>query len=209
MSETTTRQRVGAEYVGLARVFRAAVQQVDQRCHDTLVDIAQPLRERLARKPRLRPEHVFEAIRSYHALVPVECRIGALQGARGGKTDFIVQETRLMPSRLKCDDWGDDEFPEPGVSLCTQWFGTKDGRLLHRVQPRTAVSLHALARFFERSGVRDHATLIGEIAALADADEKRDATPTPSGGLWLGTIITANGDDGAIRLRDVRTWVSQ
>jgi hypothetical protein len=188
-------------------VFRSSVQAIDQRCYDTLVDISEPLRERLLRHPRLRLEHAADAMRRYALQVPEQYRIGGLQGARGGHHDFMISETRLMPSRLLHDAWDDDEFPEPGVSICKYWFGTKDGKIIHRVQPRVVVSLHALARWFERSGARSHDTLFQDIALLVDASEENEVPCR--GGAWLGPTIIADNEGRGVRVRSIRTWVER
>jgi hypothetical protein len=206
VSEVITRQRVGAEFVGLARVFRGLVQHVDQRVHDALVDIAQPLRKRLREHPRLRSEQASGALRLYHLLVPEQCRI-SIDAARH-KTDFMVVEQRLMPSRLRHDDWGDSEPAEPGISICKLYFGTKDGKVIHRVHPRVAVSLHAIARRVERGADRSHDALLADIAILVNADGEDVPTPA-SDGQWLGNSIIAQDDGKPCRLLNVRTWVNQ
>jgi hypothetical protein len=67
---------VPAEFLGLARVFREAVKQVDRRL-DALIDtIAQPLHARLARHPALRPEQPMAVVRAWGQTVPAALRIG-------------------------------------------------------------------------------------------------------------------------------------
>jgi len=49
-------------------------------------------------QPPLRPEHLIEAIRAYRSLVPAECRIGELQGARHMKDIMITDEIDAEPA---------------------------------------------------------------------------------------------------------------
>jgi hypothetical protein len=50
-------------------------------------------------------------------------------------------------------------------------------RLSERWHPIALVSAHALARWFERSGKRDHSVLVRELAVLADASGGVFKTP--------------------------------
>ena len=74
--------------------------------------------------------------------------------------------------------------------------------------PVAIVSLHALARWFERSGLRDHAALLTALAVLADAAEDGDEVETPDGGRWLGGIEPMRGTDRqTAHARNIRTWL--
>jgi hypothetical protein len=80
-------QRVGFEWIGLARAFRSEVRAVDLRMERALVTVCAPLRERLRRKPRLRAEAPHDIARRYAELVPARFRIGAVEAARD-RCDF-------------------------------------------------------------------------------------------------------------------------
>jgi hypothetical protein len=69
------------------------------------------------------------------------------------------------------------------------------------------VSLHALARHFERTGNRDYAVLVADIAALADPDPDIEKGPTPSGLFWLGRVMQMTGPKQQGPVRAVRTLV--
>ena len=83
------------------------------------------------------------------------------------------------------------------------------GRLVKLWTPRALVSLHALGRHLERTGLRDHDRLLADLAVLADdAGDEGGKVPTPDGGCWLGPMQKVGGSDGvSARARTVRTWV--
>ena len=73
---------------------------------------------------------------------------------------------------------------------------------------RGFVSMHALGRWFERTGHRDHERLLADLAVLAAAGDDDDRVATPEGGYWLGSMETMGGTDRVTALaRNVRTWV--
>jgi hypothetical protein len=66
--------------------------------------------------------------------------------------------------------------------------------------------LHALGRWFERSGLRDHSALVRDLSVLAETDESAERVQTRDG-FWLGAVVEAlNDHDGkGVKLRNVWT----
>jgi hypothetical protein len=85
----------------------------------------------------------------------------------------------------------------------------RPGRGLTRIWPPIGiVSAHAVGRWFERTGLRDHAMLLRDLAVLVDAGDDGDRVATPEDGSWLGGVEPMRGSDGSIaRARSIRTWV--
>ncbi len=197
---------VPAEARGRARVFRNEVKAIDVQFDAAIALIVAPLRERLRRHSKLRPEHPSITAVQYDRLIPTEFRIGPITGTRH-KTSFAIEETRVVVSWLTCDDWHDPDEREPGVTVCKFTFSVHDGRLRQRWRPITNVSLHALARRVARGRDRSHDAMFRDIALLpaADADGERVDT---IGGYWLGRTIDAMGEAGRVfTMRSVRTWL--
>jgi hypothetical protein len=96
---------VGAEFIGLARVFRNVVQAEDRAADAVLNAIARPLKERLRRHPKLRPEHPMGVLRQYAASMPTTLRIGPAHVACV-RTEFAISEHRISSSWLHHDKLG-------------------------------------------------------------------------------------------------------
>jgi hypothetical protein len=83
-------------------------------------------------------------------------------------------------------------------------------RFVETWEPVAKVSMHALGRFFERSGMRDHDALVAALAGLVGASAEMERVPA-AGGVWLGDVVRAthNGQDkGSCLIRNVRTWLA-
>jgi hypothetical protein len=196
--------RLGREFVGLTRVFRAECKRVDLEFDDAIAAIRRPLDRRLKRHPRLRHEMIAQATRLYENTMPAKFRIGAVT-ITPDRDEFEIRETRLTASWLRNVHWADDDN-ELGIAVARFTLKLDAGRLRERWEPVAVVSAHSLARWFERSGHRDHALLIRDLALLASADDVGgDEVATPEG-CWLGSVIGMKGDRGASRARNVRTW---
>ena len=121
-----------------------------------------------------------DTARQYARLIPPQSRIGKVSGTRH-KGEFAIAETRICVSWLTCDEWSDLEQREPGVSLCQFTLAVKDGKLHRRWHPIANVSLHALARRIEPGRAYDHASLLSDLALLADAGEDAERVETADG----------------------------
>jgi len=199
--------RVPVQFIGLARAFRSRVKAVDVEMDVALVPITAPLRARLKRHPNLRAEMIAGFSRSYRMTIPATYRIGSIEGARHGR-EFAMRETRLSASWITDDAW-DADHREQGLSICRFTLAVQDGRLRQVWTPVVSISLHALARRFERGRDRSSAAVLADMERLASpADEADERVPTADGH-WIGDVITA-GDGGAgrtLRLRSIRTWL--
>jgi hypothetical protein len=207
MLDAPVSARVGAEFTGLARVFRSTVMAVDRECDAVLNKIARPLRERLRRKPTLRPEHAIEANRAWGKLMPNEYRLGERRFFPA-RTEFIIAETRLSGSWIYNDEWNSG-VREIGISVCDLVLSVRRGKLCWEWKPRVCISLHALARRIERGAERDHAALVRDLAVLVESDAGSERVGT-QGGFWLGAVIEAMNDQKrrGCTIRNVRTWLA-
>ena len=73
MLAVAERNRVGAEFAGLARRFRAAVHEADAHCETALSEFTAPLKQRLRSSPSLRREQVMAAERSWRMMRRCAC----------------------------------------------------------------------------------------------------------------------------------------
>jgi hypothetical protein len=203
---------VSAEFSGLARQFREAVRAADTEMEKALKTITAPLRLRLKRHPRLRLEQIAGAVRRYEVTVPSAFRIGVPEMTKS-RSAFSIQENRLCPSWMNDLSWNDLRFKEPGIAVMKFSLTLTEGRLRETWEPYAIVSLHALSRYFERTGNRSHDRLLADLAVLVFSDRASpalrgpDSDRTPAGdGFWIGEVIPMKGIDGGTMTRAVRTF---
>jgi hypothetical protein len=207
MLDTAASTRVPAEFIGLARQFRTAVRAEDKAADIVLAAIKTPLRERLRRHPKLRTEQVFGTERVWRECMPDQFRLGPII-IRRERCAVGVGERRITTSWITDERWGADADREPGVSVCSLMMLAVDRKVAETWAPIATVSMHALGRWFERTGLREHDALIEALGVLVPAREAERVES--AGGFWLGGVINAM-DDGAgkgCRIRNVRTWLA-
>jgi hypothetical protein len=204
---TIERRKVPAEFRGAARVFRDEVKRIDKEMDRALATIAKPLVVRLRRHPRLRHELIAVAVHQYRRTVPVEFRFGEVE-VTPDRDAFEIAEIRATATWINSVEWDSDAI-EAGIAVarCTLTMRPTVG-LVHIWMPRAVVSMHAIARWFERSGSRDHDRILADLAVLADSAGDGDHVATP-GGFWRGEMEVMEGTDKVTaRARNVRTWVN-
>jgi hypothetical protein len=201
MSVTLERPRVPAEHVGQARVFRDAVKRTDEQFERIIRAIARPLHLRLRRHPRLRHEMIAQAVRQYRA-IPPDYRL-TMPEITPSRDAFAISEPRLCASRMTDADWHQPHI-EPGVAVLRFVLALAGGRLTVRWQPVALCSLHSLSRWVERTGRRDHAALVHDLAALIDGDLTGGCIAA-SGGYWMGAMVGMRGREGPALVKSIRT----
>jgi hypothetical protein len=107
MLDSPTSSHVPMEFVGLARLFRNQVAAEDRLVDAALNALTPPLRERLRRKPALRPEQPMGVLRAWAETVPAAFRVGRARVAHV-RTEFAIREHRISTSWLHDDDWKND-----------------------------------------------------------------------------------------------------
>jgi hypothetical protein len=186
-------------------VFRQAVQSEDRAFDRALAVICKPLRLRLRSHPKLRHETIAGAQRLYRLTMPAGFRLGEVL-VEPDRATFSISERRVTASWLHDTKWQDaDGYDEPGVGLCTFTLALERGKLRERWAPLAVVSFHALSRFFERSGKREHADLLADLSLLLDAGDDADEVPTDRGS-WVGSVIAMKDKHGTARARSIRTY---
>jgi hypothetical protein len=209
--EVNDRPRLPMEFRGLARAFRGGVRLEEVRFDQVLASIVLPLKRRLAHHPKLRHEQAAQAERLYRSVVPSRFRLSEVEVIRD-RSKFSIREARLTATWMKSSDWQDDT-DEIGIAVCTFELSLSNRRLSATWRPHGVASLHCLGRWFQRSGRRDHALLIRDLAVLLHAGEagevrNGDTVPTADG-TWCGSVADLKGEGSTYRCRAVRTWFSQ
>ncbi len=197
-------RRVPSEFVGRARQFRQTVLAADTAIAAGLSGLLQPLQERLSRKPTLRPARILGFVRRWPGVVPDRWCLA--RNASIDKNALAITEIRIAASHLRNSAWGGQEW-EHGVSIARLEFSTAGGELRLTVTPVASVSLHALARRYQRSPQRDDAHLIRDLKALA-RQPPADRVTTDTG-CWHGRVVASRQEvDGApLPLLAIRTFI--
>ena len=200
------RERLGREHIGLGRVFRNAVLNEEMAWRPGALKIIRSAQKRLAHKPTLRRRGVIDLMRLWTAL-PAKYRM-SLEFEDDGAGRLTIREIATASSAIQFQNWSPSPEWEPGVSLL-RTVVTTDSFARFDAYPFVIVSLHALARWFERSGSRDHELLIRDLRSLIDTDSNSDRVPTGNGGEWLGDPqVHCYALNRKFSVRAVRTYVT-
>ena len=200
------RDRLGAEHTGLARLFRNAVLREEMEWRPGALKIIQSIQRRLAQKPTLRKQSVVDLMRLWTAL-PAKYRM-SLDFDDDGAGRLTIREIATASSAIQFQNWSPSPEWEPGVSLL-RTVVTTDRFARFDAFPFVIISLHALARWFERSGSRDHELLMRDLRSLIDTDPTTDRVPTGYGGEWLGDPqVHCYAFNRKFSVRAVRTFVT-
>jgi hypothetical protein len=163
-----------------------------------LIHATKPIRARLDRKPSLRPDH-FELLRQAWDSMPQKYRLA--NEATGNHKHFRFNEARLFPADVVKETWS-----EQGVAIQLNVLNWRSGELQHHVQPLVLVSLHALGRWFERSGSNDADRLLLDLKPLIYADQKAKRVPCGSG-TWIAELVTADRDGTSDHVLRIKTFI--
>jgi hypothetical protein len=190
--------RVPPEFRGLARVFLQEVAAVDADAIAAIAAVNAMLRRRLTKNPHLRREQVREIRQAWERTVPTAFLFE--RQFSGDHRRLLIAELRISATGWHDDKW-EHSTPEQGLSLCALSIDTRMARLF-QTTPRASVSMHALGRWFQRTGSRDHDQLVRDLRALAtfaaadapplaDEDAKTEVTIACPTGKWVGKNVMA------------------
>jgi hypothetical protein len=192
------KQPVPFEFVGLARQLWRKVEAEDRVCAEGLDRVEAILLRRLTRKPSLRPEHVVEIERIWRAM-PHRFRFGPTEYQPPRKR-LHIRELRLISHISRAKSWAPESPSEPGlgVFLITCEVSKRGGYTFGSV-PFATISLHALARRFQRGRDRSEAAVLRDINDLVKAMSTHgpwaDCRFTVGSGEWRGVRATTAQHD--------------
>ena len=182
-----------AQFIGHARALRAAITAEDRAATTTIERFMRPLYARAQRHPVPREGDLAGVARAWRETLPAGGRL-ALSIEVKRKT-IAIDELRVSAIDFRFLNWSTADF-EPGLALIL---------LRLRVSPKTGfeletpilagVSLHALARRYQRGFVTTREAVLADVAQLSGApDGDTWALPIPNGS-WIG--VTAQLTAGA------------
>jgi len=167
-------------------------------------DIMPRLRARMRIKRSLRPEHVIEVMRAFQTLRhPYRLTLDTTSPRKG---HVLVINTLLGAASEYFRHWRTDQW-EHTVSIDRIIIGTTEGRLRIKTESIADVSLHALARFYERARRRTVPDLLASLKVVSQADLEETETQCEQG-VWIGGLTYVTEDKQPISyIRSIRTFI--
>jgi hypothetical protein len=201
---------VGREFLGMARSMRNRIDSIDPVAVAAMGEISRRLQARCRRRQHLTPSVSAEAVRAWRTHVPDTGRL-AIETHIGHRSLFI-RELRLSRCRTRNEAWQDAAW-EQGVgvmliSLTIQVFSFQFNYFHLAV-----VSLHALARRFQRGIDNSDAAILADLRVIADVAAEIAVTHgafeiAVPGGRWGGYIVEMPDENGPhTRVLSIRTFL--
>lgn len=187
---------VPREFLGLARDLRRRLAAADAQVAPGLEHALRPLRERLERRPTLRADLLTDAERHWRQGVPGFGRLVLAAERRRGRVPYFC-ELRAQAGAFRFATWPPGF--EPGLLLVLILAEPRPGGVDVRQTPLAAVSLHALARRYQRGGDCSEAAIFGDLADLAPFAQETGLPPAVrfalplAHGCWCGERVQVDG----------------
>jgi hypothetical protein len=206
--------RLSTECVGRARDFIRRVAAEDTQFLRLYAALLRPVKDRHARHPgrKLRPEMLTELGRRWRNEAPKRFRIAFAVHVNGAKG--AITERRLGIGRMERIDDPDWTGHEDGVWICEARFvAGNDGASSHHALLAN-FSLHAIGRWFQRSGRLADELLMRDMNLVANIDIGKHpggggvkVVTDQDGGGWRGRLAMVEDGEREHRLIVVRTWL--
>jgi hypothetical protein len=198
---------VPAQFLGLARAYRARLAAQDADTASRFDAVAGALRSCLMRRPTVRPERLTDAARAWQNNTgPGRLRLEIVKSTK----TLDVREIRVTAAVGRFDGWAKD-VTEPGIAIIGLQLEVGRRRFRFDDAMLVGLSLHALARRFQRGFDNSAGALAEDFRALAAMvtdtvlDSGGGVEIAVSGGRWAGVVMeTAPG----ARVLAVRTFLS-
>jgi hypothetical protein len=207
--------RLSAECVGRARDFIRRVTAEEAQFLRQYIALLRPAKERHARYPgrKIRPEMLAELGRRWRYQLPAKFRISFLAHTTNAKGSII--ERRLGIGHMERVDDPDWTGHEDGVWIIeARFIAGNDGARSHHVLLAN-FSLHAIARWYQRSGRAGDAELMDAMSVVANLDLAKleggggmKITTDTDGGGWRGQPAMVEDGEMKHQVVTVRTWLA-
>lgn len=207
---------VPAEFIGMARAFRRSLDAEDILAATTIETICGSVYGRYRRGHHTaRLLDLQNALREWREAVPTRGRI-ALETRLNERAKWLqITELRARPAVVTQSEWSGEL--EPSVLVVAVGMEARPKRFRATHATLAVVSLHALARRYQRADDKCHGAVLRDLRVLA---EKQDAlvllgdgapfhVPCSDGGVWAGVIrATRLSPENETLVLFVRTYLS-
>jgi hypothetical protein len=214
VSDVDAPVRLSTEAVGRARDLIRRVTAENEQFLRQYTSLLRPVKDRHARCPgrKLRPEMLAEMGRRWRYHMPTKFRISFT--AHTATSKGTITERRLGIGRIERIDDPDWTGQEDGVWVIEARFvAGNDGGRSHSVL-LSNFSLHALARWFQRSGHSSDTELMRDMNLVANIDVSQHEggggvriRTDSDGGNWRGRLASVDDGVSTHRVIVVRTWL--
>ena len=213
------KEPIPLEALGRARDFIRRAKAECTQCEELFAQLWQPITARVGRHPgrNVRPEHVTTFVREWQTM---PCRFRLHLGMTRTKLVRVeVFEIRVSATKLRRDDWPNGEDGESNLAIVNvvvvvgrdgQKYATPISTVVSHV-----VSLHALARRYQRCTAWDDADVLRDLSCLMQVQPlaRPDSVPctiSTEFGEWRGEHVSLEGTTYALApVVAVRTWISK
>jgi hypothetical protein len=207
---------VPAEFTGMARAFRRSLEAEDSLAAATIETICGSVCARYRRGDRVgRLLNLQNALREWREAVPTRGRI-ALETRLNEHTKRLqITELRARPAVFTRSEWSGEM--EPSILVVVVGMSARPKRFSATHATLAAISLHALARRYQRARDTSDAALLHDLRVLAEhqdalltgGEEATFRVSCPGGGTWVGVIksLQLSPNDETLTLL-ARTYLS-
>jgi hypothetical protein len=170
------------------------VRQASQQFHTAVDDIWPPLKARYQRHHKVRNELLDSALRSWRTTIPTFGRLGDPRIERKNYA-LSLAEFRLMTGDLNFDHWA-DAAREPSIAIELVSIVVSRKQCTLDFETTAILSLHALARRYERSVYRETDDVLSDLAPIVKASDSlqqhRSFSIDVGSGCWCGEVVDAD-----------------
>ena len=193
MSATLAASRVPVEFIGLARLLRDRIAAEDRPSGEGMGRLTEDVRSRIRRgNPVPRAVALSGLAHGWRHKLPPLSRLGLEIDLNARRKTIVIRESRLTSSGYRDQGW-DEDATEIGliINLIQVRVGPSDYEF--RFFTLSHISLHALARRFQRGLDVGEAAILRDLKALGEATLTDGAAgddfvvPVP-GGRWVGGV---------------------
>jgi len=195
--------QVPVEFVGLARQFRREADREEAANTAALTPIIGPINRRLRRYPKRQlRDGDFRRLADAWESLPRDYRLAFRANTDPRGRRGLILDVRVHAITMLSDQWEPDAT-EPSIALTTHCLEVP---LVRKPAAQTiaSISLHALARRYERGGDRSHHLILDDLRSIVRAnvnDEEAHPTDQPfriqtPRGIWVGTTTGVELSNG-------------
>jgi hypothetical protein len=201
---------VPREFVGKARDLRRALEADDAVAYRVVGALTVPFTA-IGRGTIPRPQLLARTANAWRDKIPTTGRLALEVELK--KTSLLIRELRLLAADGRFDDWVEGKT-EPGFSLAAYSLEVAPPRFRFDPVVLAGISLHAMARWFQRSFSCTRESLLADMLPLAVvANDERLANPgefqVPAGdGRWAGVVMELNDRQPPERILAVRSFLT-
>jgi hypothetical protein len=199
---------VPAEFIGRARAFRMAVAAAHPVAIAAVDRISQPLRGQAKLRQTPSASGLSRAAAAWRNQVPPAGRLGLAIKLTASR--LAITEIRVGPVEFRFDAWDEGEA-ETAIVVTRTVLEMSAGLFRFDYVPLASVSLHALARRFQRAFDNSDAAIRADLLALVDPaadviDRGEDFAIPVTDGSWLGSVAEVEHLGEQAALMTVRTF---